>query len=188
MLAGENPFVRPIVDWAHVHAMTGGRSHFQVSVRLRPQVHRGDLPGVDGRAPADPVHRQSVQSGGEVRHIPYGTGRSESARWSRRRSRPGAMVVISEAREESTHDAIQAELNATISTPLKGRAQPAASSIRGKVDLFPIGCGQDGRTARAFTRCRFATAQPHPQPRQAVLPGGLHEGRPHPVLRLGSPP
>ncbi|MGI8513975.1 MAG: non-homologous end-joining DNA ligase [Acidimicrobiia bacterium] len=123
LLAEEFNFIRPIVDWAHVHAQTGGALTSTAAFESVIGFIKESFPGWM----IDPLQTQFTDnlfnSGGEVRHLPYGEGTLrvkpliEAALTT-----DLAMVVISEAREESSHDAIQAELTETLKTPSKGSA------------------------------------------------------------------
>jgi bifunctional non-homologous end joining protein LigD len=115
LLADEFSFIRPIVDWAHVHAQTGGALTSVEAFESVIGFIRGSFPGWM----IEPLQTQFTDNlfnaGGEVRHLPYGEGTLrigplvEAALHNEL-----SMVVISEAREESSHDAIQNELEATV--------------------------------------------------------------------------
>lgn len=116
LLAGEFTFVRPIVDWAHVHAQTGGALTSVAAFESVIGFIRESFPGWM----IDPLQTQFTDnlfnSGGEVRHLPYGEGSLRVAPLVEAAlASELSMVVISEAREESSHEAIQAELEATVS-------------------------------------------------------------------------
>lgn len=116
LLADEFNFIRPIVDWAHVHAQTGGALTSVEAFESVIAFIRGSFPGWM----IDPLQTQFTDNlfnaGGEVRHLPYGEGTLrigpliEAALHNEL-----SMVVISEAREQSSHDAIQNELETTVS-------------------------------------------------------------------------
>lgn len=115
VVASRFSFVRPVVDWAHVHAVTGGGL---TSTEAFGQVF-GFLTAQFPGWMVDPLHCQFtdnlVGAKGEVRHLPYGEGtlRVRPLVEAARRAGVG-LVVISEAREESSHRAIAEEARATI--------------------------------------------------------------------------
>jgi bifunctional non-homologous end joining protein LigD len=115
LLAAEFNFIRPIVDWAHVHAQTGGALTSVGAFESVIGFIRESFPDWM----VDPLQTQFTDNlfnaSGEVRHLPYGEGTLrvgplvEAAL-----SNEMSMVVISEAREQSSHDAIQEELESTV--------------------------------------------------------------------------
>ena len=88
VLASEYPFVRPIVDWAHVHAMTGGALTSKEAFASVLNFIEEAFPGWMVAPLADPVHRQPVQPArrGEAHSVwdrfaqgrPAGPGRDRS--------------------------------------------------------------------------------------------------------------
>lgn len=125
LIAQRFSFVRPVIDWAHVHAKSGGgltsRAAFvSVIVFLRNQ-----FPGWA----IDPLHTQFTDnefgSHGEIRHLPYGEGSLSSRLLGEAAAEAGLrMVVISEAREQESHDKILADLRTgqAATTPPPGDA------------------------------------------------------------------
>ncbi len=57
-LASEFSFVRPVVDWAHVHAMTGGGLTSKEAFTSVLSFIRDSFPRMDDPAPSSPVLRQ----------------------------------------------------------------------------------------------------------------------------------
>ena len=115
LLAEEFSFVRPIVDWAHVHAQTGGALTSQPAFTSVIDFIRQSFPAWM----IDPLQTQFTDNlfnaGGEVRHLPYGEGTLRIGPLVEAAMEAVLpMVVISEAREESSHDAIQQELLETL--------------------------------------------------------------------------
>jgi len=114
VIASRFSFVRPVVDWAHLHAVTGAGL---TSTEAFAQV----LGFLAAQFPAwmvDPLHTQFtdnlVGEKGEVRHLPYGEGTLRVAPLvSAARAAGMSLVVISEAREEESHAAIAAEIRAS---------------------------------------------------------------------------
>ncbi|HUG75277.1 MAG TPA: non-homologous end-joining DNA ligase, partial [Acidimicrobiia bacterium] len=110
MIAGEYSFVHPVVDWAHLHAMSKGAL---VSVSAFAGVFdflRANFPSWT----IDPLHSQFTDnefgSAGEIRHVSYGTGTLRVGPMVEAARVAGmSLTLISEAHDEASHDAIQAE-------------------------------------------------------------------------------
>ncbi len=149
ILANEFPFVRPLVDWAHVHAISGGALTSKEAFGSVLGFLRDNFPGWM----IDPLQAQFTDNlfgeKGEIKHIPYGTGSIkigplvEAAREAGMR-----MVIISEAKEQASHDAMLAEIKETLAggTDVEPEGRLLAS---GAVE-FPetVRVAQDGSHAR----------------------------------------
>jgi bifunctional non-homologous end joining protein LigD len=115
LLVEEFSFVRPVVDWAHVHAQSGGGLTSTEAFAAVIEFIRQSFPGWM----IEPLQTQFTDNlfnaGGEVRHLPYGDGTLRVAPLVEAAAAAGlSMVLISEAREEPSHDAIQRELEETL--------------------------------------------------------------------------
>lgn len=143
LLAGEFPFVRPVVDWAHLHAKTGGGL-------VSTEAFAAVIAFIRESFPAwmiDPLQAQFTDNlvgpHGEVRHLPYGEGTLRVGRLVE--AALGAnlrMVLISEAREESSHRAIWAEIREGLSAPAPPAGRPLGS---GRVPFpNPVTARKDG--------------------------------------------
>ncbi|MDE0169421.1 MAG: non-homologous end-joining DNA ligase [bacterium] len=149
LLSAEFPFVRPVVDWAHVHAISRGGL-----------MSAGDFSAVFGflrdNFPAwkvDPLHTQfsDVLYGdmGEIRHLPYGEGTLRVEPLVRAAREAGMrMTVISESRDMRSHEAICSEIAVALvaSAPAASDGRPVAS---GAVE-FPV-APRVRETADGFT-------------------------------------
>lgn len=134
LVAARFSFVRPVVDWAHIHAATRGGLTSREAFGQVLAFLKSEFPGWM----IDPLHCQFtdnlVGEKGEVRHLPYGEGTLrmgplvEAAHAADVR-----LVVISEAREEESHEAIAAEARSTVERMEAGSARRIDS---GKID-FP---------------------------------------------------
>jgi len=137
LLANEFPFVRPVVDWAHVHAVAQGQLTSPDAFAAVIGFLRDNFPGWM----LDPLHTQfsDVQYGevGEIRHIGYGEGTLrvgplvEAARSAGMR-----MTIISESRDGESHDAIYSDIAGTLNdlAPIEREGVAVAS---GAVE-FPV--------------------------------------------------
>ena len=111
LIAHEFSFVRPVIDWAHVHAISGGTLTDKESFLAVIAFLRSEFPGWS----IDPLHTQFTDNefgpSGEVRHVPYGEGTLRAEPLAAAAVEAGVrMIVISEAKDEASHDAIQSGL------------------------------------------------------------------------------
>ncbi|MCP3975171.1 MAG: TIM barrel protein [bacterium] len=114
LIAGNFTFVRPVIDWAHVHAISGGGLTTPEAFASVITFLRDQFPGWA----IDPLHTQFTDNEygpkGEIRHVPYGDGSLRVAPLVQAAVASGLkMVVISEAKEDSSHAAILEELRAS---------------------------------------------------------------------------
>lgn len=131
VLAAEFPFVRPVVDWAHVHAISQGGLMSVEAFTAVIDFLRERFPGWK----TDPLHTHfsDILYGekGEIRHIPYGTGTLRVKPLIRAARAAGMrMTVISESRDDPSHDAIHKAILTSLEDP-----PPAGASGR------PVGSG-----------------------------------------------
>jgi bifunctional non-homologous end joining protein LigD len=125
LIAKEFAFVRPVIDWAHVHAKSGGGLTTTEAFTSVIEFLRSEFPAWA----LDPLHTQFTDNqfgpSGEIRHIPYGEGSLRAEPLAEAAIRAGLrMIVISEAKEESSHDAIQEAL-------IEGEEYPAPADHDG---------------------------------------------------------
>ncbi|MPZ53746.1 MAG: TIM barrel protein [Acidimicrobiia bacterium] len=110
LVTSEYRFVSPVVDWAHLHAITRG-------ALADPAAFDQIFEFLETAVPAwmlNPLHchftDNLVGERGEIRHLPYGEGTLRVGPVVEAAARRGvSLVLISEAREQSSHDAIRAE-------------------------------------------------------------------------------
>ena len=156
-------FVRPVVDWAHVHAMSGGALTTPEAFRSVFRFVREHFPGWA----IDPLHchfsDNEFGAHGEIRHVPYGEGTLRVGPLVAAAAAEGVrMTLISEARDDASHRAIESEVRTNLADV---RPSPPPSGVR------PVGSG----------------AVPVPDPLQVVpdgeawLPVGLDR-----TVRLGN--
>ena len=138
VLSAEFPFVRPIVDWAHVHAMTGGG--------LTSSDAFGAVLDFVGES-FDAVKVSPLQCQfsdnifgphGEIKHTVYGEGTLRIGPLVEAAHLAGMdLVVISESRDAASHEAIHGELQAAVETlaappgrPVSHRLAHAPAQVR----------------------------------------------------------
>jgi bifunctional non-homologous end joining protein LigD len=117
-LASEYSFVRPVVDWAHVHAMTGGgltsrEAFLSVFAFLEEQ-----FPGWMISPLQTQFSDNEIGAGGEIRHVAYGDGTLRVGPLVEAARQAGVpMILISEARDMASHDRIRDEALAAVEGP-----------------------------------------------------------------------
>ncbi|HSM45089.1 MAG TPA: non-homologous end-joining DNA ligase [Acidimicrobiia bacterium] len=129
-LASEYGFVRPVVDWAHIHAMTNGGL-------VSKEAFTSVLSFVSDSFPGWMISPLQVQfsdnqfgDAGEIRHCPYGEGTLRVGPLVEAVEEMGmSMVLISEARDAESHRLIWEEVQETTGAGAKTRAsRPVASA------------------------------------------------------------
>jgi len=110
MLASEYSFVRPVVDWAHVHAMTGGGLTSKEAFVSVFSFIQAQFPGWMIAPLQTQFSDNEFGPGGEIRHIAYGEGTLRVGPLVEAAQEAGVgMVLISEARDLASHDRIWEE-------------------------------------------------------------------------------
>ena len=128
LIAGKFPFVHPVVDWAHLHAMSRGALTTREAFLGVFGFLRENFPGWT----LDPLHCQFTDNefghAGEIRHVPYGEGSLRVAPMVEAAVEAGMrMTLISEAREPSSHEAIQAEMEGALAAARPNPAEDGES-------------------------------------------------------------
>jgi bifunctional non-homologous end joining protein LigD len=114
-LASEYSFVRPVVDWAHVHAMTGGGLTTKEAFASVFSFIEGQFPGWMIAPLQTQFSDNEFGTGGEIRHIAYGEGTLRVGPLIEAAGAAGvSMILISEARDLESHDRIWEEARAHI--------------------------------------------------------------------------
>lgn len=144
VFASEFSFVRPVVDWAHLHAKTGGGLTSKQAFATVLGFIRDTFPAFM----IDPLQAQFtdnlVGGHGEVRHLPYGDGTLRVGPLVEAAGEAGVgMVLISEAREESSHDAILAEIREAERHPVASPGRAVHSP--GRTFPSPVRVKKDGQ-------------------------------------------
>jgi bifunctional non-homologous end joining protein LigD len=127
-LASEYGFVRPVVDWAHVHAMTGGGLTSKEAFLSVLSFLADQFPGWMISPLQTQFSDNEIGSGGEVRHIPYGEGTLRVGPLVDAANEAGvSMILISEARDMASHDRIWEEAKEHVEGgPGKSQGRPIA--------------------------------------------------------------
>ena len=130
LLGAEYPFVRPVIDWAHVHAISGGGLRSVEAFEAVLGFLRENFAGWK----IDPLHTQFsdvlYDETGEIRHLPYGRGDLRVTPLVEAARRAGfRMTVISESRDEPSHHMILTEITSALAsvTAPEPPGRPAAS-------------------------------------------------------------
>jgi bifunctional non-homologous end joining protein LigD len=125
-LAAEYSFVRPVVDWAHIHAMTNGGLTSKTAFMSVLSFIRDSFPGWMIQPLQVQFSDNQYGDGGEIRHVAYGEGTLRVGPLVEAVEEAGmSMVLISEARDMKSHGLIWEEVKQTTSTKVdskKGRS------------------------------------------------------------------
>lgn len=128
-LTTDFPYVRPVVDWAHVHAMTGGALTTEDAFKSVLGFVRDNFPGWMIQPLQVQFSDNEFGDAGEIRHIPYGDGTLRVGPLiAAVRDMDVSMVLISEARDMASHSRIWEEVQESMGAPSEdvGRALAGA--------------------------------------------------------------
>ena len=142
-LASEYNFVRPIVDWAHVHAMTGGGLVSQEAFASVLSFVRDSFPGWMIQPLQVQFSDNEFGQAGEIRHVPYGDGTLRVGPLiDAVQAADMSMVLISEARDTDNHGLIWEEVQKHITSTSDTAGRPLS---RTDIDYpSPISVTKDG--------------------------------------------
>lgn len=146
-LASEYNFVRPVVDWAHIHAMTNGGLTSKEAFMSVLGFVRDSFPGWMISPLQVQFSDNQFGAAGEIRHVAYGDGTLRVGPLIEAiEAMEMSMVLISEARDMESHGLIWEEVRETLSArakPKQGRALavadaafPAPVHVVGEGDRF----------------------------------------------------
>lgn len=128
-LAQEYTFVRPIVDWAHVHAITVGALTSKEAFASVLGFVRDSFPGWMIQPLQAQFSDNEFGQAGEIRHVPYGEGSLRVGPLVDAVREAGvSMVLISEARDMASHDLIWDEVQAHLDSGSPAGGRPLASA------------------------------------------------------------
>jgi bifunctional non-homologous end joining protein LigD len=146
LIAANYSFVRPVIDWAHVHAVSGGALTSPEAFASVISFLREQFPGWA----IDPLHTQFSDNEfgpkGEIRHVPYGDGTLRAGPLAAAAGASGLrMVVISEARDQPSHDLILTDLRAAETSVVPLEATDSREAGSGAVSFpEPLRIDRDG--------------------------------------------
>jgi len=121
-------FVRPVVDWAHLHAMTGGGLTSKEAFGAVFSFIAASFPGWM----IQPLHTQFTDnefgSAGEIRHVPYGEGTLRVTPMLEAAAEAGvSLTVVSEARDDDSHEKIWSEVTEFVESRTESEGRPVSS-------------------------------------------------------------
>ncbi|MBU1864993.1 MAG: non-homologous end-joining DNA ligase [Actinobacteria bacterium] len=140
LIASEFGFVRPVVDWAYVHAMSGNGLTTVEAFESVIAFLRSEFPGWA----VDPLHCQFTDNlfgpKGEIRHVPYGEGTLRVGPLVEAAVRTGLqMTLISEAHDDASHQRIHAEVEAALAGARPDPPREGTRPLASGVITFPAG-------------------------------------------------
>jgi bifunctional non-homologous end joining protein LigD len=129
VLASEYTFVRPVVDWAHIHAMTNGGLTSKDAFMSVLGFVRDSFPGWMTQPLQVQFSDNQFGDAGEIRHVAYGEGTLRVGPLVEAVHDLGmSMVLISEARDMKSHGLIWDEVKAsTVDRPKAGKGRSVSS-------------------------------------------------------------
>jgi bifunctional non-homologous end joining protein LigD len=128
-LAADYRFVRPVVDWAHIHAMTQGGLTTKAAFRSVLDFVVASFPGWVISPLQAQFSDNEFGKRGEIRHVPYGEGTLRVGPLVEAVLESGmSMVLISEARDSASHTLIWEEVKTHLSGSGPGDARPLAKA------------------------------------------------------------
>ncbi|MEX0864235.1 MAG: non-homologous end-joining DNA ligase [Acidimicrobiia bacterium] len=142
-LVSEYSFVRPVVDWAHIHAMTGGGLTSKAAFLSVLAFIRDSFPGWMISPLQVQFSDNQFGSAGEIRHVAYGEGTLRVGPLVDAVLESGmSMVLISEARDAASHELIWEEARAHLEDRREGEGRLVA---RAQIDFpTPVRVRKDG--------------------------------------------
>ncbi len=143
-LATEFSFVRPVIDWAHVHAMTGGGLTTRDAFKSVLSFIQESFPGWMIQPLQVQFSDNEFGPAGEIRHIPYGEGSLRVGPLVEAVEELAmSMVLISEARDMKSHGLIWEEVQTHIGSADNSAERMVASA---PIDFpSPVRAIQDGK-------------------------------------------
>ncbi len=146
-LAERFSFVRPVVDWAHLHAITGGGLTSTEAFAAVFDFIKASFPGWM----IQPLHTQFTDNefgaSGEIRHVPYGEGSLRvTPVLEAARNAEVSLTVISEARDDASHEAIWSEVKEFQESQSEPEGRPLSAT---EIDFpSPVRAAKDGKHFR----------------------------------------
>jgi bifunctional non-homologous end joining protein LigD len=174
LISAEFPWVRPVVDWAHVHATTDGRLTDLDAVRSVYAFLLDQFPAWKLAPLHSHYSHNSFGPGGEIKHIPYGEGSNPVEPIVEAAVELDIdLTIVSESRDDASHAALWADVDAA--TAAGARADPGSRPLAsGSIDFpEPVEIVSDGGAYRA-TRLRRPLRITNPD--KPFFPDGYTKG------------
>ncbi|HJQ77876.1 MAG TPA: non-homologous end-joining DNA ligase [Acidimicrobiia bacterium] len=128
-LAAEYSFVRPVVDWAHIHAMTNGGLTSKAAFVSVLSFLRDSFPGWMIQPLQVQFSDNLFGDAGEIRHVAYGEGTLRVGPLVEAvKEVDMSMVLISEARDMESHRLIWDEVRSVTESEAQPEGRPLAST------------------------------------------------------------
>jgi bifunctional non-homologous end joining protein LigD len=142
-LASEYSFIRPVVDWAHIHAMTGGGLTTKEAFNSVLAFIRESFPGWMISPLQAQFSDNEFGKSGEIRHVAYGEGTLRVGPLIDAVNAAGmSMILISEARDMRSHRLIWEEARPRLESRPDTGGRPLAKA---DIDFpSPIRVRKDG--------------------------------------------
>ncbi|MEE9228927.1 MAG: non-homologous end-joining DNA ligase [Acidimicrobiia bacterium] len=174
LMASEFSWVRPVVDWAHIHATTDGRLIDLEAVRSVYTFLFDQFPAWKLQPLHSHYSHNLFGAGGEIRHIRYGEGSNPVEPVIEAAAEFDVdLTIVSESRDDTSHRAVWADIGSALASseePTPG-ARPLAS---GKVAFpHPVEIVADAGGFRA-TRLRRPLRMSNPD--KPFFPDGYTKG------------
>ena len=143
-LASEYSFVRPVVDWAHIHAMTAGALTSREAFASVLAFIRDSFPGWMIQPLQVQFSDNQFSDAGEIKHVPYGEGTLRVGPLVEAiADNDLSMVLISEARDMNSHALIWEEVQKSLTGEPNDRDKRSVASAH--IDFpSPVAVSKDG--------------------------------------------
>jgi len=149
-LASEYNFVRPVVDWAHIHAMTNGGLTSRDAFASVLSFVAASFPGWMISPLQVQFSDNQFGDAGEIKHVAYGEGTLRVGPLVEAVDEAGmSMVLISEARDMKSHGLIWDEVRETLTS--RGSSKPGRRLASVDAD-FPASVTVDKEGERFIPR------------------------------------
>ena len=128
-LASEYSFVRPVVDWAHIHAMTAGALTSKEAFASVLAFIADSFPGWMIQPLQAQFSDNQFSDAGEIKHVAYGDGTLRVGPLVEAAQEAGmSMVLVSESRDMKSHGLIWDEVRDALSANDEADGRSLASA------------------------------------------------------------
>jgi bifunctional non-homologous end joining protein LigD len=172
LMAADFPWVRPVVDWAHVHATTDGRLTELDAVRSVYRFLFDEFPSWK----LTPLHshysHNAFGPGGEIKHIPYGEGSNPVEPIVEAATEYDVdLTLVSESRDDASHAAVWKDVRRSATSTDAENGRPLASGRIEFPDPIEIVPTSDG-----FRPTRLRRPLRITNPDKSFFPDGYTKG------------